>query len=199
MGDFLAGIFAPLAFFWLVIGYFQQSHELAQNSAALRVQADELRNQVSESQRLVDAAQNQTKEMIAERLAREAHATPRVQIGGWGNARAGSIPWGAKVWILGAELRDLKIEVDGCTLSSASFVPVIKEEEKIGISLTLTTKKPRFSLEYRDVLGRKYWTSLGIERPSGSVIWLDGHEVSGVKNAEQMRLGSNVPFVAELL
>lgn len=29
VGDFLAGVFAPLAFFWLVIGFFQQKKELS--------------------------------------------------------------------------------------------------------------------------------------------------------------------------
>lgn len=35
IGDFLAGVFAPLGFFWLVAGFYQ-------NSKALRMQADEL-------------------------------------------------------------------------------------------------------------------------------------------------------------
>lgn len=43
IGDFLAGAFAPLAFFWLVLGYLQQGEELQQNTEALKMQADELR------------------------------------------------------------------------------------------------------------------------------------------------------------
>lgn len=42
-GDFLAGAFAPLAFFWLVRGYYQQGKGLEQNSAALKLQALELK------------------------------------------------------------------------------------------------------------------------------------------------------------
>lgn len=42
IGDFFAGIFAPLAFFWLVRGFYQQSKGLEQNSEALRIQAEEL-------------------------------------------------------------------------------------------------------------------------------------------------------------
>lgn len=42
IGDFYAGIFAPLAFFWLVRGFYQQSEGLKQNSEALRIQAQEL-------------------------------------------------------------------------------------------------------------------------------------------------------------
>lgn len=43
LGDFLAGVFAPLAFLWLVLGFIQQGIELRQNSEALRLQVEELR------------------------------------------------------------------------------------------------------------------------------------------------------------
>jgi len=42
MGSFLEGAFAPLAFLWLVIGYFLQQEELQQNTAALNAQAREI-------------------------------------------------------------------------------------------------------------------------------------------------------------
>jgi hypothetical protein len=42
LGNFLEGAFAPLAFLWLVIGYFLQQKELEQNTAALRAQASEI-------------------------------------------------------------------------------------------------------------------------------------------------------------
>lgn len=54
-GDFLAGGFAPLAFFWLVIGYFQQGKELRLSTAALKMQAEELRNSVEQQKELVKA------------------------------------------------------------------------------------------------------------------------------------------------
>ncbi|MHC9012119.1 hypothetical protein ACYX79_10900 [Stenotrophomonas rhizophila] len=47
-GDFLAGAFGPVALFWLVCGYFQQSAELRQNTRAIRLQADALEQQVIE-------------------------------------------------------------------------------------------------------------------------------------------------------
>ena len=37
VGNFLEGAFAPLAFLWLVIGYFLQQRELAQNTEVLRM------------------------------------------------------------------------------------------------------------------------------------------------------------------
>ncbi|WP_228256357.1 hypothetical protein [Acinetobacter wuhouensis] len=46
LGDFLAGIFAPLAFLFLYLGYKQQGKELQQNTDALKLQAKELRESV---------------------------------------------------------------------------------------------------------------------------------------------------------
>lgn len=42
LGNFFEGAFAPLAFLWLVIGYFLQKKELEQNTLALRAQAEEI-------------------------------------------------------------------------------------------------------------------------------------------------------------
>ncbi|MEB5930397.1 hypothetical protein [Acinetobacter schindleri] len=57
-GDFIAGAFAPLAFFWLVRGFYQQGKGLEQNSKALKLQADELK-------KTTDALDLQVKEMRA--------------------------------------------------------------------------------------------------------------------------------------
>lgn len=47
IGDFLAGIFGALAFFWLVIGYFMQNSELKLNRNALERQIVEFEKTVS--------------------------------------------------------------------------------------------------------------------------------------------------------
>lgn len=54
-GDFIAGAAAPLAFLWLVIGYFQQGEELQQNTRALTLQGRELALQVIELRKSVAA------------------------------------------------------------------------------------------------------------------------------------------------
>lgn len=51
-GDFLAGVFAPLAFLWLVYGYFQQGREL-------RLQVQELKNNVTQQAALVSFQQQE--------------------------------------------------------------------------------------------------------------------------------------------
>ena len=48
MGDALAGIFAPIAFLWLVLGYVQQGKQLEQNTKALQQQERVLQLQIDE-------------------------------------------------------------------------------------------------------------------------------------------------------
>lgn len=48
LGDFLAGIFAPVAFLWLVLGYVQQGKQLEQNTKALEQQERALQLQIDE-------------------------------------------------------------------------------------------------------------------------------------------------------
>jgi hypothetical protein len=43
LGDFLGGVASPLAFLWLVLGFFQQSREIRLSARALHLQASELR------------------------------------------------------------------------------------------------------------------------------------------------------------
>ncbi len=61
LGNFLEGAFAPLAFLWLVIGYFLQQKELEQNTAALRAQAVEI-------SRSAEQAVIQTENLVASEI-----------------------------------------------------------------------------------------------------------------------------------
>ncbi|BCY01606.1 hypothetical protein PszF2a_13950 [Stutzerimonas stutzeri] len=59
IGDFLAGIFSPLAFLWLVLGFLQQGKELQASRHALVLQADELRSSVEQQKELVKVSREQ--------------------------------------------------------------------------------------------------------------------------------------------
>ena len=58
MGSFLEGAFAPLAFLWLVIGYFLQQKELSENTAAIQKQHVEM--QKSSEHAAIQSASIQT-------------------------------------------------------------------------------------------------------------------------------------------
>ena len=59
LGDFLAGAFGPLMLLWLVLGFLQQQAELKQNTEALLLQAEELKNSVEQHRQLVEATREQ--------------------------------------------------------------------------------------------------------------------------------------------
>lgn len=87
-GDFLAGTVGPLAFFWLVCGFYlqqeglrQNTHvltlqakELEQSSEALRFQVEELRASVKQQTRMAEVAE---KTMLAQLGAEEREALER--------------------------------------------------------------------------------------------------------------------------
>ena len=54
LGDFFAGVMAPLAFLWLIVGYFQQGDELKNNTEALKAQVKEYRDGVERQDRMLE-------------------------------------------------------------------------------------------------------------------------------------------------
>lgn len=65
VGDFMAGIFGPLAIFWLILGFFQQGKELQQSTNALELQAEELNNSVRQQKELVEISRKQFESEIS--------------------------------------------------------------------------------------------------------------------------------------
>ena len=67
--EFLAGVFGPLAFLWLVLGYLQQGDELRNSAEALRLQEEELHKLVQQQGQLVEVTREQ---LVHERGRAEA-------------------------------------------------------------------------------------------------------------------------------
>lgn len=59
IGDLSAGVFGPVAFLWLVLGYVQQGRELKLSSEALQLQAKELKHSVDQQKEMVGIAGRQ--------------------------------------------------------------------------------------------------------------------------------------------
>lgn len=90
-GDFLAGAFAPLAFFWLVLGFLQQGEELRHSSEALWLQGRELQNSVEQQRALVEASREQLafeRQMLQQQSDELARSSRPI----WQLRPAGSIP-----------------------------------------------------------------------------------------------------------
>ncbi len=82
LGSFLEGAFAPLAFLWLVIGYFLQQKELEQNTEAIRSQAVAI-------QRTAEQAVIQSEQMTANEM--HARQEAFLQVAKSVNSQLGSI------------------------------------------------------------------------------------------------------------
>lgn len=85
LGDFLAGAFAPLAFYWLVLGFFQQGKELRNSVEALNNQAQELARSAQEQKNLTESSKNtidQQNRIVTQKLWQEttrlAHETEQM-------------------------------------------------------------------------------------------------------------------------
>jgi hypothetical protein len=77
VGDFLAGAFSPLAFAWLVLGFIQQGIELRQNSAALLLQAEELKSAAKHAGDMVEL-QRKEFELRIEELEKDREKAQQV-------------------------------------------------------------------------------------------------------------------------
>jgi hypothetical protein len=88
LGDFLAGVFSPIAFLWLVLGFLQQGDELKQGTDALRLQASELNASVSQQAAMVEVARQQLNAAVLtaehERLRYEVSLEPDISISSGG-------------------------------------------------------------------------------------------------------------------
>ncbi|QJC78923.1 hypothetical protein [Pseudomonas umsongensis] len=84
LGDFLAGVFGPLAVLWLVLGYYQQGRELKISSQALVAQCVELSNSVSQQRQALEVSTGQMELAKAkhelEMLEIEESIRPRVDV-----------------------------------------------------------------------------------------------------------------------
>lgn len=81
LGDFLGGIFAPIAFLWLILGYVQQGKQLEQNTKALEQQEKALQLQINEMKENV----KQQREMVLvnERILKASFEKEKPEISYW--------------------------------------------------------------------------------------------------------------------
>lgn len=93
LGSFLGGVVGPLAFFWLVLGFFQQGIELRHSVQALNLQSEELKNSVEQQKALVDLTREQFEHERELRAAAEREAeylsVPRIGVQNCGYLKHG--------------------------------------------------------------------------------------------------------------
>ena len=115
-GNFLAGVFAPLAFFWLVLGFLQQGHELRQSASALWLQSEELRNSVEQQRALVEATREQIsfdREILSESRAEQERRRMPILRGrpGGGGTSSNEITRYVQIENFGATCTNVELEI----------------------------------------------------------------------------------------
>lgn len=157
-GDMLAGVFAPLAFLWLVLGFFQQGAELQASVEALQLQGEELRNSVAQQRELVEA----TREGIARdmevaqdaRKERERAAQPNFVPTLGGYISGNQAHYRLKFMNAGTGATNVAVIYQGNEVAKA---PVFSEGAEIQFSTTFSdlqavTEVSGF-IEYTDAIG----------------------------------------------
>ncbi|WP_171178507.1 hypothetical protein [Ruegeria sp. HKCCD8929] len=129
LGDFLAGAFGPLAIFWLVLGFFQQSKELQNSVDALNLQAKELAHSVEQQKEMVRVTR-ETLEHEREVLSLQAQAQknrlqPKLDIKFGANSKTGTqYRYFARVNNIGHTVANFSIDF---FFNARSFLHVNKE------------------------------------------------------------------------
>ena len=169
-GDFLAGVAAPVALLWVVIGYFQHGEEIHLNTKVLELQKEELRRQVKETATLARNAERQAKasedlvqlsKTDQERDAfQEALAARPEFVGAGGGSSSNEIH--TTILNTGGEVKDITLHYEGP--HEYRFSPPEIWARAKDVNLTFVQRPHRaplqypfaFSLECTDRLGNRH-------------------------------------------
>jgi hypothetical protein len=171
LGDFTAGAFSPLAFLWLVVGYLQQGEELRQNTAALELQAAELKASVDEQKALVEISRDQLEHaQEAYRLARKQDeisksATFRLIEYGYATESPGRIKSQWRLRNVGYDALELRVRYADSNLAAwneTKAIDAVRSGLHASIALVDDIQNPKIgavAVEYRDGTGFKKRTT----------------------------------------
>lgn len=151
-GDFLAGVAGPLALFWLVLGYLQQGRELQQNTAALLLQAKEMKLAADQARQLVEVTREElnlsNQALEAAHSAAEESSRPRFHYlkAEEGNSYPFESPYGGATTAIpcvvtfrnvGGAAYDLKIEgASGQAIVDSKPPGFVAQSEEFVVSVT---------------------------------------------------------------
>lgn len=162
VGDFLAGISSPLAFLWLVLGFFLQGLELRASRKALAQQAQELANSVEQHKALVEVSRQQLKAEIdareTERRMLVLKAQPELVIhpAGYRGDGTGGFQQHFSLYNGGHSITDVMFSWSSPLECSFEKCPILREDSKIEFTLTGDRKRALdaiLSVKYKDGLG----------------------------------------------
>lgn len=161
IGDFLAGFFSPVAFMWLVVGYFQQGEELKLNTRALELQVHELRLSVEQQRELVEVTKadltlsKEAYEREREESIRQAQPVFHFQTQGYSSGPSGITSLEAAITNNGHTATKIRFECDIGSVSPNNIV-VLGVEERRSLRFDFSAfpmVENKLRLQYVDGLG----------------------------------------------
>lgn len=166
--EFLAGAFSPLAFLWLVLGFYQQGAELKASVSALHLQGEELRASVEQQRELVGVTRSQLdydrEQRVADQMQAKKDAKPILRMRNNGHTfSSGDQSFRYSLINSGVACTDitmhLNINPDG--VDGVEWLPSIDKNSSHPITLTFhrdgATVPPNASLRigYTDARGER--------------------------------------------
>ncbi|CAI8791684.1 DUF805 domain-containing protein [Pseudomonas jessenii] len=138
VGDFLAGAFGPLAILWLVLGFFQQGIELRQGTAALNLQASELKASVDQQKELVGISTDQLNmakanaELENRRLA--SSIEPKFSMnGGFGGQSFEGLTFRFRIFNGGHTITCFKVSIDSKDVLSLDLLGNLQDTSFVSV------------------------------------------------------------------
>lgn len=156
-GDFLAGVFAPLAFLWLVLGFLQQGMELRNSADALWLQGEELRNSVEQQRSLVEVTREQLSleraVLETQRDEIERSSQPILEIRPYGvmNQGGNNVLFRFKLFNHGQSCSDARISCNKDEATHRLGIINSGDSKNVDLNLDVTTNEMlEFSVSYLD-------------------------------------------------
>lgn len=179
LGDFLAGVFGPLAIFWLILGFLQQGKELQQSTQALELQAKELNNSVQQQKHLVEVSRLQMEAEVDslkyERQKQLDVAKPRIVFGGIGGITShGRTNFYSEAKNFGGHIINVTLKADTNIELSPSVIALWETNKEIRFEWRYingdSKETANFLIRYTDSLGNRSEEnySIGINSESQS-------------------------------
>ncbi len=185
VGDFLAGFFSPVAFLWLVVGYFQQGEELKLNTRALELQVAELRMSVEQQRELVEVTRadmtltKQAHDLEVAREKRMAQPIFQLQTESYNSSALGAAEVDVTLSNRGHSATSLVLNCNAGTVSLKE-IPVFLAEQRKAVKVTLSPPSWEFAIfiDYLDGLEqRKRQKFLAVRNEQGNLVFLPPKEI----------------------
>lgn len=173
LGDFFAGVFSPVAFLWLILGFIQQHKELVNNTAQLNLQTKELNKTVEQAAIMnalaSDKLQFERDKVLQESMLLKTSIMPVIEIErfSWGTMTGKIADQVFKIKNKGKAAKSVKVTSDAYNFNemNTSFLPEGDVIEKLyRINMASAPEKLNIKIEYSDAIGNEYVLSASYKK-----------------------------------